>query len=127
MSTPDPTTQPGNQPTSTSNPKWYSKVRWKFLMWTFIVWGGLQYAPYRGILANSPGYWDRTPALSKEQIQFGTYTEDVFLTAFGIGLLIAFAFLCKKPTRIHGILGLVVAAVIVFLEIRYSSIFMIRH
>ena len=127
MSTTDPTTQPGSQPNSTSKPKWYAKIRWKQAMWANILWGGLQYAPYRGILANSPGYWDRTPALSKEQIQFGTFTEDIFLTVFSIGLLISFAFLCKRPTRIHGILGLVVAAVIVFLEIRYSSIFMIRH
>lgn len=96
-------------------------------MWWFILWGGLQYAPYRGILANSPGYWDRTPALTKDQIQFGTYPEDIYMTVFGIGVLIALVFLCKTPYRIHGILGLIVAAAIVFLEIRYSSIFMVRH
>ena len=96
-------------------------------MWFAILWGGLQYAPYRGILANSPGYWDRTPPLTTGQIQFGTYPEDFYMTIFGIGMVIAFAFLCKKPTRIHGILGLVFAAAIVFLEIRYSSIFMIRR
>ena len=127
MSAPDPITEPNNQPTPTAKPKWFAHIRWKQAMWATILWGGLQYAPYRGILANSPGYWDRTPPLSSTQIQFGTFTEDIFLTVFSIGLLVSFAFLCKRPTRIHGILGLVVASAIVFLEIRYSSIFMIRR
>jgi hypothetical protein len=126
MSNPDPAIPQATESKVPAKAGPFANLRWAQAMWTCLAMSAVEFAPYRGIKANSPDYWVKTPAFTPDQIKYGTMVEDFMMGLFAIALLIAFVFLTQKPRRLQGILGLLAAGLMLFLQIRFSNIFLFR-